>query len=77
MSERKDSPDSDETPDAAKVAAGKKTPEEAAAPKPPPKKPEPKPAPAPKPAPPAPAPAKADTFTSFTDGMKRALGYRE
>lgn len=77
MSDTKNSPASDETPDAAKVAAGKKTPEDAAAPKPLPKKPEPKQLPAPKSAPAAPAPAKADTFTTFTKGMLSSLGYRE
>jgi hypothetical protein len=78
MRETNPSPGSDE-PTASTIAAGKKTPEAAAAPPP-------KPAPAPKApasapkAPPAPAPAPAPSPTSFanyTKAMKDALGYRE
>lgn len=70
-------PSGSNEPTASTIAAGKKTPEAAAAPPPKPAAPK-APAPAPKAAPtptPTPAPAK-DSFTSFTDQMKATLGYR-
>ena len=77
MSKTNPSSGSDE-PTASTIAAGKKTPEAAAAPppKPAPKKVEP---PAVKPAvTTAPTnPAYGGTFSDYTTAMKQALGYRE
>ena len=78
MSETNPPYGSDE-PTASTIAAGKKTPEAAAAPppKPAPKKFEP---PAVKPAvrtEPVVEPPSRDTFSDYTKAMKQALGYRE
>jgi hypothetical protein len=78
MSEKPEAEAPQGEPEAAKVAAGKKTPE-TAAPKPPPPPPKKQAAPpAKEPETPAPAPASVKSaFDAFTDEMKRTLGYRD